>query len=89
MALGPGLVGMRRLLPGERPATENLDEIRHWYAVYAELWEGCLEICDGLPEGERAYVLARAERFHDGFLYWTERRREYFIAHRAVPATIG
>lgn len=89
MALSPVPADSRRLLPGESPATDNLDEIRHWYAVYAELWEGCLEICDGLPEAERAFVLERADRFHAGFQYWTERRREYFVSRRAVPALIN
>lgn len=87
--MSPIPVDNRRLLPGEVPVTDNLDEIRHWHTVYAELWQGSLEICDGLPEDERANVLARAERFHAGFLYWTERRRAYFLARRAEPALIS
>jgi hypothetical protein len=74
MALGDVAVEARRLLPGELPGTDNPDEIRHWHAVYAELWEGCLEICDGLAPAEKELMLSRARRFKAGLEYWTQRR---------------
>jgi hypothetical protein len=65
MALGDVAVEARRLLPGEVPGSDNPDEIRHWHAVYTELWEGCLEICDGLDPPRRSSccpVLAGSKR---------------------------
>lgn len=78
MQAGYATVGVRRLLPGEVPESQTLDEIRHWHAVYAELWAGCLEIASGLGPEDQALLLERAERFRAGLEFWTQRRRDYF-----------
>lgn len=83
MALGQEAVDCRRLLPGEAPESESLEEIKHWYAVYIELWQGCLEIAQGLPPSEKELVLSRAQRFKAGRDFWTQRRREYFLSREA------
>ena len=75
---GAVMVDVGRLLPGEVPGTLNLDEIRHWHAVYAELWAGCLEISSTLGPEDSARLLKRADRFRIGLEFWTRRRREYF-----------
>jgi hypothetical protein len=80
MALGDSAVEVRRMLPGELPDTDRLDEIRHWHAVYTELWEGCLDICEGLAPADRELVLSRAQRFKAGLDHWTLRRRDHVLS---------
>jgi hypothetical protein len=61
------VVGVDQLLPGEDPASDDIEDIHHWMCVYAELLAGCQVLARHVDTGTVPPFLGRIER---RLAYW-------------------
>jgi hypothetical protein len=63
-----------RLLPGEDPDTELLEDVTHWLSVYTELLDSRWGLLDGrgrvLNGVDDKLVLAQLQRLEDRLDFW-------------------
>jgi hypothetical protein len=69
-----------RLLPGEDPDTELLEDVTHWVSVYTELLDSGWGLVDGgrqvLNGVDDNLVLAQLQRLEDRLDFWLDRRSQ-------------
>lgn len=63
----------RGLLAGEEPATEQVEDVDHWIAVYEELVAGARRLLAIAPEPD-VRIAAELRRLQERLAYWRVRR---------------
>ena len=57
-------------LPGEPETSDDLEEVRHWTAVYGELLAGFRDLAKAAPRTHRGARLRQVRELELRFRYW-------------------
>jgi hypothetical protein len=73
-------------LPGEPETSDDLEDARHWTAVYRELLAGFRDLAKATPKTHRAARLRQLRQLELRFRFWDTRCRE--LTTRSVKAEL-